>query len=126
MKKIKIRRKSKLLCEITVEPEMIEKMASCGLPDEKIAEILDVSATQFAKTIRRNKELSEAIQNGRNKAYAEVHEALFRKATGFEKTEISYIKLKDKVIAQPIVKYHPPDLQSIISWKLHNRKQDKW
>jgi hypothetical protein len=126
MSTIKIRKKNKRLQSVNVESEMVEKLSACGLPVETIAEVLDVSIVQFTKAIHRNKDLTEAMSRGRQKAYAKVHEALFRNATGFVNNEIAYFRIKDKIVAQPVVKYYPPDLRSINIWRNHFRKPVKF
>lgn len=126
MSTIKIRKKNKRLRAVNVESEMVEKLSACGLPLETIADVLDVSVVQLSKAIRRNKDLTDAISNGRQKAYAKVHEALFRSATGFVNNEINYVRIKDKIVAQPITKYYPPDLRSINIWRRHFVKPVKF
>ncbi|RPI15647.1 MAG: hypothetical protein EHM58_13755 [Ignavibacteriae bacterium] len=124
-KPIILRKASKRLCEVTAEPAMIERLAGYGLNEKEIANILDITAIQFYKAIRKYRTIKDAIERGRKKVSASVVESLYKRATGFFNDTIIYTKHKGVAAAHPATKYYPPDIKAIAFW-LKNRMPMEW
>ena len=116
-----------------------------GTTYETIAENLGVGLSTFHKYVAEHKELVEALKTGKDDAAAEVENAVFRTAIGYEYTETKIVlegtdNPKDldappDVIAKQIasgkrrveryLKQQPPNTTAQIFY-LSNRCSDRW
>lgn len=110
-------------------PQMAErahKMATLGLTNERIADIIGISMESFHQYKNRHKDFAEAISSAREESDANVAVSLRTKALGYTRVEQRSLVGKDgSVTTIEEEKYYPPDTSSIIFW-LKNRQPDLW
>jgi hypothetical protein len=120
-----LRKAGKRLCEVSVEPDMVEKLAGYGLAETEIADILGVKEKQFCRVLKKYRVLKDAVEQGRKRASMNVVESLYKKATGFVCEVAIYTKHKGEATAHTASKYYPPDMKAITFW-LKNRMPMEW
>ncbi|MCQ2059774.1 MAG: hypothetical protein MJY71_08125 [Bacteroidaceae bacterium] len=76
--------------------EEIKQMASAGCTNKEIADALGISVSSFCEYLNSYSEFSEAVKNARIKGVAEVRQALFKKAVGFDYEEKKRLIRKDE------------------------------
>ncbi len=72
--------------------ELIEKMARDNFTDEQIAEHFGIAKSTFSRYKTNNALLRKALAKGKELCIAEVENAYYRKALGFEYEEIKIIQ----------------------------------
>lgn len=118
--------------QMLVQPKLpsIEKWTREGLTQDQIAKNLGVGVSTFRKYINDHEELLEAINKGRVIAVAEVENALFKRALGYdyEETKTS-LKLNDDGSAtestETMRKHLPPDVAACFIL-LKNKDRGNW
>lgn len=123
--KIILRKKSKYCPKVTCETKTIERLASFGLTMVQIAYAYDVTDVQFAKAVRRSRNLRKAIERGGLIAEFNMVNSLYMKGTGYDRKEVRKFRYKNKLYCIPYTKHYPPNIQAIIFW-LTNRCPDEW
>ena len=106
------------------------KLALAGATEEQMATVFGVHTRTLEYWLAGIEEFKEAVQRGRGQADAEVAEALFLRAKGYQHPDVHFVTVRDKngtaeVIATPTTKYYPPDVTACIFW-LKNRAKDAW
>jgi len=99
------------------------RLASLGLTETDIAFVLDVSRQCLFTWKVQYAEFAESIQRGKALADDKVTRSLFKRATGYDKTEfLSEETLSGKCtnLVQTVMHY-PADVKAIALW-LRNRK----
>lgn len=122
---IVLRKKSKRLKDVTADAEAIEKLAGYGLNEKEIASVYSITEKQFLRAQKRSRLLAEVMNRGKDIAAKMVMEALFRRATGFEREEIEHTSFKGKIHEYTVTKFYPPDIRAIEFW-LKNRTPLQW
>lgn len=64
--------------------EAARKFSLLGVRNERIAHLLDITMNQFDAWWQRHKPFREAILDGRDRADAEIADAMFRRAKGYD------------------------------------------
>jgi hypothetical protein len=105
-------------------------LLDANLTDVKIAEFFRVSMATLSKWKVDHIEFSEAIARAKLPADGMVANALFRRAIGYDYTEESAVKVKDKngldtVKIVTLRKHLAPDFNSVSLW-LRNRQSSIW
>jgi len=123
-------RKSMYDQKILPKLDIIEGWARNGLTLEDIAHNLGISKVTLIKYKKSHKELSDAIDTGKEIADIRVENALYRRAIGFYSKEQKVITVRDpdgetrpEVVEYDV--YHKPDVTAQIFW-LKNRKPESW
>lgn len=118
--------------EMLVRPKLpsVEKWTREGLTQDQIAKNLGVGVSTFRKYITEHEELLEAINKGRVVAVAEVENALFKRALGYDyeetKTNIKVDETGKATKTEEIIKKHlPPDVAACFIL-LKNKDRGNW
>ncbi len=98
-----------------------KKMYERGLSDADVAEALRVSEQTLAQWEADHQDFAEVCESGRQLANGKVHEAVFKRATGYTYTAQRIVGTR--IIEYPV--YVPPDVNAAKFW-LTNRRRDKW
>jgi hypothetical protein len=85
------------------------KLCRLGAIDRELADFFEVAESTVGVWKQQHAEFSAALKQGKAQADAQVANALYRRATGYEHGE----------------KHYPPDPTSCIFW-LKNRRPDLW
>ena len=96
-----------------LDPEKARSFAACGATNEQIAAALGVSKGTLFNIRKRDKELDEAIETGKDQADLAVVAALYRKAIGYE------------TVANGKKVWMAGDTTAMIFW-LKNRRPKEW
>ena len=117
------------MAEMTVfDPAFVERAyhyALLGTSDVQMASFFAVKPTQLARWRREQPLFVQAIAQGRALADAQVAQALFRRATGFELLEEDVRTVSGEVVITQVTKRYPPETSAAIFW-LKNRRPDLW
>jgi len=106
-------------------PEIVRQKLSVGWSRGRVARYLRVRARVLDEWERRYPEMREALQAETVMVDAAVEEALYRLATGFERTEVMLTRNGQKKTVRCVIKQVPPNIQAIILW-LKNRQPRYW
>ena len=135
-------RKTLFRAEIIHESEI---MASYGLTEAQIANVLNVSPFTLSRWKRKNPEFEQALKRGADISNHQVTKSLFHRALGYGYNEVSYEKVTlgnlaakvdkkaeietilnmDAYKTKVVVKQVLPDVTAQIFW-LKNRQPDLW
>lgn len=114
--------------ESHVEPrlESIKAWRRHGMTEDEIASNLGVCRRTLFEYKLEHRELAEAMSRGKDDADAQVENALFKRACGYEIEEVeTTIKKDGTAIVRKTRKQVPPDTVSMIFY-LKNRKAKDW
>lgn len=108
----------------------VYKFALLGLTDKEMANLLDISESTFNKWKLDFPTFSESVNDGKEKADAEVASKLFERACGAEWEEEQAIKVKvakdkEEIKIIKIKKKAAPDTGAQSLW-LTNRRDKNW
>lgn len=109
-------------------PRLLEKIAnyaSQGLTDTQIAHNIGIHQDTFFAWKRIHPELVISLERAREPVYREVENALYKRAVGYEYTELETVKLRGRVIRKKKTKEVSPDVKAQIFY-LTNRLPEKW
>lgn len=96
------------------------KLCLLGAIDEDLADFFGVSVQSINVWKRKYAGFKDALDRGKNIANAEVAEALFNRARGYEHPETKVFNNNGEIITHEITKHYPPDTQAASLW-LRNR-----
>lgn len=114
-----------------LHPNWAWSLAIQGKTIAEIAKEFGVARSTLNKWIAENRELAEAVNEGRDTADAKVEKSLFQRAIGYTVKEKKVIQTVDKDGKQKPAKVEiterviPPDVTAQIFW-LKNRKPSKY
>jgi hypothetical protein len=100
--------------------EQVYKLCLLGATDEQIADFLDVDVATVYRWANDISEFCEARKNGKERADANVAEALYHRALGYSHAEEKIFQNNGEVIRADTVKHYPPDTAAAFIW-LKNR-----
>jgi hypothetical protein len=105
---------------------LIEGWARDGLTDEQISENIGISTRTLYRWKLQHCQICQALKKGKDAADREIENALFKRAKGYDFTEIR-VKYKSgtEIERTEITKHIPGDTTAQIFW-LKNRKPDFW
>lgn len=108
-------------------PKLAKGLARKGYTDSQIAIKLGVSKATFYSYAKLFPEFAQALAEGKAPVNVEVEDAVLRRATGYEYTEIKSITNADgKVLKQEIVTKHIPANVDAAKFWLINRDPAHW
>lgn len=102
-----------------------------GADDKFVASAFGVNVSTIYRWRAKYPDFANRMQMGKNIADAEVAAALFKLATGFYHSELTYWVFTNKkgtetaILIKEVVKYHPPNPLAMIFW-LKNRQPELW
>lgn len=111
-----------------LEPEgltLLEGWAREGLTDAQIAGNCGVSVSTLYAWKKDHLKISEALKKGKEVADFAVENALYKRALGYEYTEVMVEESDKGSTRRETVKQVAPDVTAQIFW-LKNRKPGKW
>ena len=100
--------------------EQVYKLCLLGATDEQIADFFDVAVSTVFKWVDEHPKFSEARRNGKLAADANVAEALYHRALGFEHEEEKIFQYEGDPVRVQTRKKYPPDTAAAFIW-LKNR-----
>jgi hypothetical protein len=105
----------------------IQLLSMMGHDAQEIALVLGVRQRVFDHWVRDKYQVQIALCAGTAKAVAQVEEALFLRATGYEhdETKLFYDRENGGVVREDVVKHYPPDPDAI-KFFLKNRAPQRW
>jgi len=113
-------------------PEQAKKLAVIGAIDAEIADFFNVKESTFYEWKKKYPELTEALKNGKDICDSKVIKSLFKRAIGFDYTEIKSEGTVDKESGEVkgkkvtrTTKHVAPDVGAAAFW-LKNRRRDEW
>ena len=112
--------------------ELVAGWARNGLTEEQIAHNMGCSYSTFRVWRDKYPALSAVLKKSREVADAEVENALFKRATGYDYVEtVEELRFSKKtgqmemVVTKRTTKHMPPNVGALIFW-LKNRKPEAW
>lgn len=106
--------------------EQAYKYCLLGATDAQLADFFEVAESTINNWKNNHPEFLESVRRGKIIADANVAEAFYKRATGFEKEDSEKVfQYQGEVIRTPIKEYFPPDPGAALNW-LKNRQPDKW
>ena len=108
-------------------PTRARELARQGMIDAEIAKGLGISLATYYRWQERNGEFREAIKEGKRKPNEEVEASLFKRAMGFEYTEVEAVPdgKGGQAVKRAVRKLIPADPACMIFW-LKNRDPARW
>lgn len=101
------------------------KIGLLGGTLKDLADAFDVSESTIVGWCKKYPEFGEAVKRSRLLADANVAKSLYRRATGFQITEMRVVNTQNGPEVFPVDKDIIPDVSAIKFW-LTNRQPDKW
>jgi len=104
----------------------LEAWARDGLTDEQIAANMGISTTTLYSYQKRHTAIFNALKKGKAVVDIQVENALFKRAIGYEYTEVtSELVYGEMMVTKKVKKEVQPDTTAQIFW-LKNRKPAEW
>ena len=106
--------------------ELVYKFCLLGATDAQLADFFEVAESTINNWKKEHPEFLESVRRGKTIADANVAEAFYKRATGFEKEDGEKVfQYQGEIIRAQIKEYFPPDSGAALNW-LKNRQPDKW
>ena len=96
-----------------------------GATDAELAVFCDVSESTINLWKLEYPSFSESIKKGKTNADANVANALYNRALGYNHREEKVFNNNGEIVTYNTTKYYPPDTGAAMAW-LKNRQPDKW
>jgi hypothetical protein len=109
----------------SVDMRLLKYMARHGATDEEIAEAFEVHVQTVYNWKKKNPEFFAKLSAWKEEADEKVERKLYERATGYDCKETKLFCHEGMIVAEDIVKHHPPDTTAMIFW-LKNRKPKEW
>jgi hypothetical protein len=93
--------------------------------DRELSSLFKVSEKTINKWKKQFPGFRQALDEGKVTADAEISQALFNRAKGYERKTVDIRVVNGKVVRTKSIRYYPPDVKSIMFW-LKNRQPKKW
>lgn len=101
------------------------KLALLGCTDKEMADIMGISERTFYELKAKYPQFTQALNEGKELADAEVASRLFDRACGVKIRKTDIKCYMGTIIKTPLVEEYPPDTSAAIFW-LTNRRNAKW
>ena len=106
--------------------EQAYKYCLLGATDAQLADFFEVAESTINNWKKDHPEFLESVRRGKSIADANVAEAFYKRATGFEKEDCEKVfQYQGEIIRAQTKEYYPPDSGAALNW-LKNRQPDKW
>ena len=106
--------------------EQAYKYCLLGATDAQLADFFEVAESTINNWKKDHPEFLESVRRGKTVADANVAEAFYKRATGFEKEDCEKVfQYQGEIIRAQIKEYYPPDTGAAMNW-LKNRQPDRW
>jgi hypothetical protein len=100
--------------------EQVYKLCLLGATDEQLADFFGVAVQTIHNWVAEHDGFLEARKNGKERADANVAEALYNRALGYSHPEEKIMSYEGQVIRANTTKHYPPDTAAAFIW-LKNR-----
>ncbi len=100
-------------------------LGQLGGTDTQLASALGITRSALHGRKSKLKPLLDTLKDSKAEADAQVEQALFKRAIGFQAPDTHFSTFEGTVIATPYTKHYPPSEVACIFW-LKNRKPDQW
>jgi hypothetical protein len=100
--------------------EQVYKLCLLGATDEQIADFFGVSVQTIHNWCAAHPTFLESRKDGKERADANVAEALYHRALGYSHPEEKIMSYEGEVIRADTTKHYPPDTAAAFIW-LKNR-----
>lgn len=111
---------------------LLEGWARDGLTDEQIAKNMGIKRQTLYEWKNKYPDISDTLKKGKEVVDREVENALFKRALGYDFTEVTEERIFDRAtgeykltVTKSVKKRMAPDVAAIIFW-LKNRKPVEW
>lgn len=115
--------------QVKAKLQLVEEWSRSGLTESQISSNLGISRSSLSEYKNKHKELAEALTRGREVAVAQLENALYKRALGFnyEETKVSIRVINGKEVkyTEKSAKYQVPDVGAIIIL-LKNKDHRNW
>jgi len=91
-----------------------------GATDAELGEFFDVSETTINNWKRQHPDFLASINEGKEKADANVAASLYERACGYSHPDVHVSNFQGMITVTPLVKHYPPDTAAAFIW-LKNR-----
>lgn len=105
--------------------EQAVKLCRLGATDKELADFFEVTESTLNLWKQKHSEFSESLKKGKLLADAEVADALYHRAIGYEHPEDKIFQYEGQPIIVPTIKHYPPDTGAAAMW-LKNRRSQNW
>jgi transposase-like protein len=105
--------------------ETASKLALLGWTDQDIAKHLGISRTTLFSWKKTHPDFDKALSRAKDVADAEVLNALYQSAIGFETIEERLVKKGDTQVVVKLKTKHPPNVMAGMYW-LNNRQRNRF
>jgi hypothetical protein len=105
--------------------EQAYKLCLLGATDKKLADFFGVSEQTLNAWKMAHPKFLESMTDGKERADAEIAQALFHRAKGYSHPEVDIRVVASEIVQTPLVKHYPPDTQAASLW-LRNRQPAMW
>lgn len=102
----------------------VTQLCRLGATDEQLTEFLEIVPSTLYEWKKRP-EFSEAIKRGKLLADAQVADALYHRAIGYQQKTVKIFQHKGKPVIVKVVEKFAPDTTACIIW-LKNRDKVNW
>lgn len=96
-----------------------------GATDKDLARAFEVTEKTINTWKQKHRSFLQALKAAKEEADARVVESLFKRATGYEHTDVHFTSYEGEVTATEYIKRYPPDTVACIFW-LKNRRPQDW
>ena len=105
--------------------DLAYKFCLMGATDAKLADFFEVDERTINEWKAVHPQFSQSIWNGREKADADISEALYHRAKGYSHIEDDIRVVTGEIVITPTRKHYPPDTAAASLW-LRNRAPKLW
>lgn len=105
--------------------EQTYKLCLLGATDEQLADFFEVAVSTIYEWTNQHEQFSEARKKGKDVADAQVAEALFHRALGYEHDAVKIMSYEGDSWEHAYRKRYPPDTAAAFIW-LKNRQPHRW
>lgn len=105
--------------------KIAKSLCLLGATDKQMADAFGVSETTINNWKHQHEEFSCALKEGKLFADANVAQALYNRALGYEHEADDIKVVEGSIVITPTIKRYPPDATSAIFW-LKNRQPEIW
>ena len=100
--------------------ELAYQLSLLGATDAQMADAMNVDESTINNWKKAHVEFFEALKKGKTIADAEVAQALYHRALGYEHSDVHITNYQGEITETDIIKHYPPDTAAAFIW-LKNR-----
>ena len=104
--------------------EMTTNLCMLGATEKELADFLHVTEATITNWKNSDPKFLAALKAGKEEADAKVSKSLYRRAIGYEHSDIHFSSYEGDVTQTEYTKLYPPDPTSCIFWLKNRRRQD--